>query len=600
MTAQDAGDVAWAITQIGDVKNMANWNESQLARLQAGIDYFDNTFGLENGPKVYQMAMQGAEATDKKDVLKYEQQLVKHVNSLAALAPTTPPEFEPDTGAAFNKGLQSALAGYFPDNEANKALVREAQARSEQNPIAAGAGKFIGGMLPAVGVEMALGKIPGVGKALNKVIPGKGFKALAAREMLMNQGPTARAIAAGGITGAINRDENALTNAAFGGIFAKGGEALLGRMATKPSNRSKADQTFIKKMEKKGYWASPGLESGRAQAMMLDQALEKSANTAHQVKARLDHNKQLLTESVAEQIGLPSGTKHLGLDVIDRQREVLNDKLDTFYAKVKPNFKPKDLSIIQQIKDDYIDVMGEDIPRDLEKRLKAYTNTVKRQTPSEGNENIRKLIKITSDRAHFHYTNQAGNPEAAKGFDTLHKYLTKRMGDFGTSKQEVKQWRIDSEQQGLLLDLVKTDKNMLTTGEADPAAIMKIFNESGTHKIAAIRRRQDMFDAAKFALMQSKSFISSQAMRSRLGQYFRPKQRTSNMGTLADLASSSQIPLISTIPTAWYLSRGAKGLLPSGAIPFGGNVGGAYGAAGMPSLEFLPGLLGGGVTEENL
>jgi hypothetical protein len=507
----------------------------------------------------------------------------------AAFGRPIPETSTPIPNQASNPGMAFATGAASGMNFGSNPIVEaELARRKELDPKSATAGKFVGGMVPAVALEYAYSKIPG-GKLINKMLPGNSFERTALRQTLKDQAPVAAAAAAGGTYGALDPEQSALTGAALGAGGAKLGQMAGGMLFGRESLQPEATVDLIKKQQQKGYWANPGLQSARRQERQLDEALRKAPGTAQRIQNRLDHNQDRFNSEVADAIGLPKTTTSLDVDTLQRRNSELTDNLNKFYEDIELGFTINPELRGRQVVNSYEQSTGNPPPQELKNFVARYEGLVGAGAPKSayaqralGNK-TRTLVKDLSKRMTWHYTHPNGDEFLGRQYQRLYDDIQGAV-EKGLGKTARKEWQQTREQQALLIDLIENDRSLTTEGKVSPKAVLGMFDRARGRKLSYVNRRRDLFDSARFLDMQRNSFESSLAMSQRFANVINPKHRTTTAGIFSDL--TKDLPGIRAAPIEKYLRSNVR--RNNAGVDAMGLLGGG---AAITGYDFSQGLL---------
>jgi hypothetical protein len=469
----------------------------------------------------------------------------------------------PDEGfwPTLGKGVVGGALRPFAGPEGKKAYDRWRESRQRARPKTVMGGDALGNIAGYAGVERALKPIKGVG--------GVG-----------------RAIGAGALIGTADEEQNTLQTTIGAGAGAAAGRFLGNRVTPKGSIQPKDIQALNDKQRRKGYWASPGQQSGRSSAKQLDHALKKHTGTTDAVNSLLTKNRAKLTAEVAEAVGLQKNTR-LDVDTLIGHNEVLNTKLDSFYSTVTPVYTRGDRLAPSRIRTMYRNSTGTPIPKEFEmfsKRYNELINASKGRGTGKGKQ-LRSLIRDISQRETAHFTRPDGNRALGQAYRTLKQNVENGIKRTVGGKR-LDEWQEMRTQQALLLDLVEKDKGMLSTGEVTPSSLRNIIESGKSRNLDYITRRRDLWDSARFVDQQEaavSALHNSLSISQRLGRYLMADATPAQV--VSDI--TKEMPIVRAPMIHKYLHSRHYRLPRDEAIVEGAGVlGGGLGVS-IPSVEDL-------------
>jgi hypothetical protein len=468
-----------------------------------------------------------------------------------------PPENK-GTWGSFGEGFMHGLTAPFQRRfDEPRAAVSEQSFMDRQihHPTAAAAGNFAGSIVPETVAAVALSKVKplqGLVPLAEKYAPG----AVKAAQSVVDKA-TAPVIGAvtGGTMGAIDPAQSATQGAIAGAAGATTAQTVRKAFSPKASVQPEPIQTLVEKQRAKGYWAAPGYQSGSKAKMQLDHAIKKNPLTADRVDERLQGNRQLLTQETARAMGIAEPPPTLSIETLNAQRMHLNTQLDGVYSRTVPIFSKRDRNTPAALSRVYTRKTGEEIPNEFSNftdRYDALISSSATGTTARVGPQLRNLVHDLSDRAHYHMTNPSGNKElgvALRGMlNTVETATGRRLGP-----DALDSWKEVRTQQGLLLDLVENDPELLRTGLVSPRALVKTIESGKSRNLEYIQRRRDLWDSGRFILQQERAFENSLSSGQRFGHWLRSHQMEipSFKQGLADL--TKPVPYLGSIPVNKYL-----------------------------------------------
>lgn len=489
------------------------------------------------------------------------------------------------TRTALGAGYRQAMMPFT--NRFDPAASKESQDWMDNQANSAGltTGQFIGGMLPEMLTAAALSRVKPVTAALKwmKLSPS-----------------VVNSAAAGAAIGGVDPEQDAMQMAIAGAAGAATGKVVASRFQPSASKQDVNTQALIDKQREKGYWASPGYQSGSKAKEQLDHAIKKNSATADYVDERLKTNRQMLNKEFAQAVGIESPPPNLSVDLLDMRRAQINRELDDFYNRAQPVFTASDRNAGASAARIYERNTGTKPPAEFANFRDRYETLAEaaRTSATTGNwarvyAQLRNLNSDMSERAHYHYTNPNGDRVLAQQYRMLLGRLDGAVGRT-VPAADLEKWKSNRRQQGLLLDMVAHDKELLATGNVSPRALLGVIESGKTRNLQYIQRDRDLFDSARFVQKQEQSFENSLHAGQKFGHYLRHLEIPTATQTMADILKPVPLANIAVQP---YLGgrfyRNAKDAARQEFAGYSSGILGVHlgGEYSKDKVEIKPGLL---------
>jgi len=375
-------------------------------------------------------------------------------------------------------------------------------------------------------------------------------------------------MALGGLEGAVHPHRgDAITGMALGGVGGAIGRGVVNALAPAKSTQHKLFMShLVNKAGKKGYWTSPGMQTGADTDMWFDTAISRRPEMASKFQQLKANNQNVFNKEAAEQMGITSDVDALTPEVISEHMQELGGRIKEAYTQYPANLRPSDWAEINKIDNRIQRVLGKEGPkggasdpafRQTIGRMKTlFRRNQMHGVPIQG-ETLKQLRGDLVSLVSKHY-GPTGDRTVAAGYSDLLGVLDDAVERNIADPAVYAAVRKDRKQYAFMKNLITNNGIDLVTGDVRPKAVIKLMGKEAKKNSKFYAMHPELFDSARFLIAQQQAMSQGNLpMSTWVSKLFKPLHRKGEklpvLSMLSGGTGATQIPLLNQLSARAYL-----------------------------------------------